>query len=289
MSNPETDTGISVIPIESMAEALGAFNTEAYCATYLATPTEPRLIADIIENLSVMGAYDRVDKKRFNVHSILNEMSPRFVSVLRDPTVPAHIRSNWASAQEGTVGEFTRGLSGSLLDFSHTTGIPIRAMTGEKRGATETSLHSVEIRIGLLALMKSFDDAQEQFSIAGLAQEAERYGATPGNTRNHVLSMHRHGLLASTGEMRSKRFRFATNHEGHVSVSEAVDRFLKITAMFSIGSSDAIGRGLDSGARILSNPPLLANSSSVHSPQVRIQVRRAKLRALVVPVTDQKT
>lgn len=258
MSRPETETGISVIPIEGMAEVLGTFNTEAYCLAYAATPTDLVHASDVSEQLRVAGAFEKVSPKTFYVGGLLKRIGLPYVEIFEDPEAPPLLRKNWVARMDTEVGRYALGLTGSLLDLSVQTNIPLRTILGEQRRPKDGALHSIESRLGILYALAKFDAQDTEFTAIDLYREVEELGIDYMVVKKSLRSLRAGELLDSDGEGKSRTHTLSQGDEYRSSTRHVIDQVMKRVALFAVASEIAIEEGTKKAHEILEQPDLVA-------------------------------
>lgn len=241
-----------------MAEVLGTFNTEAYCLAYAATPTDLVHASDVSEELRVAGAFEKVSPKTFYVGGLLKRIGLPYVELFEDPEAPPLVRKNWVARMDTEVGRYALGLTGSLLDLSLQTNVPLRAIIGEQRRPKDDALHSVESRLGILYALAKFDDQNSEFTAIDLFREVEELGIDYIVVKKSFRSLRDSGLLDSSGEGKSRTHTLSQGDAYRSSTRHTIDELMKLVALFAVGSETAIAEGTKKAHEILKQPDLVA-------------------------------
>lgn len=255
-----TEAGIERLPAASMAVLLGELNTEARCIALVATPTELTAMRDINEDLRQKGAFDIVDRSRFNVHGHLSAMPDYLATTVSDP-LPEQARAAWAIRSDCPTGVFATAMAGALLRFSDERNVSLRTLIGEKRSAAEGKMHSIETRLGVLATVASLTLEGKPVTSSGVAERAQDFGLGAQTIWSHLHKLARHGFLNKSES--GSTFTITETKNGH-DTGDTLDQFLRLVSSFAIGASVAIEKGADDARAMLydsSRLPLLVEKS----------------------------
>jgi hypothetical protein len=240
------------------AYLLGELNTEASCVALTAAPQILTPVVEINQNLEAQGAFAIEEPRRFNVQGLLKAMPDNFVTMVTDP-LPGYARAqSWVQKNEGIFGTFLTGYAGALLGYSLDHNRPLRIIIGEKRRPTsEGVMHSVEIRLGVLAALQSLATTSRTgtFKRRELYELTDTFGIDEPLARRHLARLSDHKVVEDS---RGKyRIRIAEKKDGSQSFDDIAD-LLKIVAHFAIADPKAIQEGIDRGTEIMSDPTSLA-------------------------------
>ena len=279
----------------AISEIVGELNTEAKCIALLSVPVGEGAtpISSIRENLAVRGAFQFVDRSRFNVLGIYKEMRSGLVALHHDPYANNGIGTYWVGRPDSPLTTFSNAWAGSFLDYSAGLGlasenpdenIGLRDILGErKQPPNPTSATAIEARLAALALLVAVDDeaAGNVFRRHAVIEPlVEKYGISKGPAREHLNHLQEIGLLTSPCHG-SPKIELATLSDGREARTIIRD-FLKIVAGFARGSNIFEQNGLQSAEQIMSDPEKVAalvRKSYERSPHTGKHTPHARPRA----------
>ncbi|MCA9333149.1 hypothetical protein KDA00_04755 [Candidatus Saccharibacteria bacterium] len=247
----------------SIAAVIGELNTEARCIALTSTPTEFTQVLDICDGLQQKGAFDIVDKSRFNVGGILKEFPNSVVATISDPPAPDVSAPNpqtrlWAKKADGVVGDYFTGFAGDLLQYSLAHNRALRTIIGEKV-RKEDRMPSIESRLGVLAAIQYLSDESVSgtFTRREVRDMTSDFGIGRSVAMQHIKRLMIHSVVQPARNNSDEVLRPAIKPDGTEAYDDIRD-ILQIFARFAIPTPNVIYSGVKSGRLVMSDPKVVS-------------------------------
>ncbi len=206
----------AVLNSETLGVILSNLNTEAKCISLAFTPYEYTSLSDINENLRVVGAFDNVDSKTFNVSGLLRCMPEVMVTTFSEPLgVNTEKTKLWAKKPTQILGNYLEGFSGQLLELSTSSGFSLRSIIGERR-IQKNAYNAIELRLGVLGIILSelrssdINTTDKSTVIKSVKEifEFDNKDVASNRVNTTLRSISRDGIISITDSKKAQKIEF---------------------------------------------------------------------------------